>query len=113
MKQIYKLYDYLDDNGISVHFPSTKNGKCENPYVVLKDMGQSSRSGYNGSSLIHAILFTPINNYESMNTFIDEVKNVLKNVETVKFTGLQTPILPQDDIEAFTTSLEYEFKLKI
>jgi len=109
MNRFYEVYDLLKNNNIETHFPGTKNGMCREPYVVIKGMGKYSTNGLTGSGLIHMLIYTPKNNYEGVHTFVNTVKDILKPLSNLKFTGNETPIIVEDEIDAFTTSIEYEY----
>jgi len=101
-----KIFDHLTSKGVEVHFPGIKSGKCEAPYVVIKDMGQTGNS-YNGSKIIHMLIYTPQVSYITMINLRDQIKMFMDELSYIK-TGSETPVIIEDDIKAFSSSIEYQ-----
>lgn len=113
MDRTFEIFDHLEANGLTVHFPNKHQGECENPYVVVKDMGKFSTNGVTGRGLIHLLLYVPESNYEATVSLVNQVKGVMIGLTTVRPTGLETPIIHEDVIKAYSTSIEYKFNKRV
>lgn len=92
----------------NVYPPGKHTGLCTEPYVVVKEKGLIPTVGNKlGNNLIDIILFVPIGSYPVMKTYRAAVVATLKTVSGLRKTGFETPQIPDNDVEAYTMSVEY------
>lgn len=105
-----KVYLHLKSKGIKVYSPGQHKGLCEDSYVVLRDGGGDSFAGTNkvGQSILDVIIYHPNNRYSSLDSYKKEVKKYLEEVKGIRKTGFETPVLMEDEKQAYTTSIEYQ-----
>ena len=101
------LYDLLKDH--NPYPPGKHTGLCESNYLVIKEGMTSPDFGGNktGASDIDIILFVPIDSYVAMKDYRDAVVATLKG--HLRKTGVETPIIPDNDKKAYTMSIGYKF----
>ena len=72
------IFSTLSDNGIEVYPPATRNGKCTNPYVVLKKGGSNKIFGYSSKRDYYLfMLYVPRTQYSILSDFEAAVKSIL------------------------------------
>ena len=105
-----KTYLHLKSKGINVYSPGQHKGLCTESYVVLRDGGGDSFAGTNkvGYSILDVIIYHPNNRDSSLGSYKKEVKKHLEEVKGLKKTGFETPVVMDDDKQAYTTSIEYQ-----
>ena len=103
-----KTYEHLKYSGFEVYSIGQHKGICENPYIVIKENGQSLIEGTSlTNDIIELLVYYPIGSY----TKLDEYKKLLLN--TMKqMTGFRRVIDPMptiidDDKKAYMTSFTY------
>lgn len=110
MDATLKIFEYLDENGIEVHFPNTHKEPVTTPVTVITDMGQMPQIGTNyvGNTSIHLILHVNQDKYHDMIAYKKKVKDLMKCLKHyVKPTGLETPTVNDDIKKSYTSSIEY------
>lgn len=105
---IFKLYEYLKNEGFEVYFIGQHTGICNTNYIVLKDGGSTSLTGKNGSSTIDVIFYIPKNKFSNSRTFKSAVIESIKEFGELRYTGVETSIVADDDKKALTFSVIYE-----
>lgn len=72
------IFDTLQENGIDVYPPTTKNGECKNPYVVVKFGGSTKYYNYSTQRDYYDFyLYVPRNYYSELANFEADVKKIL------------------------------------
>ncbi|HHU07813.1 MAG TPA: hypothetical protein GXZ59_05660 [Clostridiaceae bacterium] len=106
MKQ---LYDHMKDKGLNPHFPGQYRGICEEPYTVILTGSQIPDPGTNqvGQRVIDILIYHPARSYVGMTAWINQVKNGLRDFKRLRRTGTETPILTEDEIKAYSSSIKY------
>lgn len=104
------VYLHLKNKGISVYSPGQKNGICKNRYVVVKDNGTYSKAESNklGYSILDVIIYYPMDKYSQIEGFKEQIKSYMKELQGIKFTGSETPVIIDTKVNAYTTSIEYQ-----
>lgn len=106
---IIKLFDYLDDNGIEVYFIGQKKGQCLTNYVVLKDSGTIPTVNNDlGIQVIDLYCYVPQGKYTETESYKKKIKEIMKGFNSLRSTGTETPPVAEDDIKAFSFSIEYQ-----
>lgn len=104
-----KIYLHLIKLDYEVYSPGQKRDKCINPYVVVKENGTYALAGnVSGYKLIDIIVYYPLEQYSSMEFYVESIKDVLNKIEDIRFTGNETPIIIDSGVNAYTTSIEYQ-----
>lgn len=109
---IVKLQEYLVDNGVDTYFIGQYKGECKKPFVVLKDNGVNSNSSV-GKGYIDVLFFVPENNFTKCGPFKTNVKKLLKEFKNIKYAGVETGIVTDDEKKALTFSVLYESYFKL
>jgi len=71
------------------------------------------RSNRVGCSPIDIILFVPIASYIKVKPNQKEIRTALKELSFLRKTGNETPIITDDEVKAYTTSIEYQITKKL
>ncbi|WPC42958.1 hypothetical protein [Clostridium sp. JS66] len=104
-----KIYLNLKNLGYEVYSIGQKRDKCENSYIVIKENGVFAKAGnVAGYKLFDIIIYHPITNYSSMELYVENIKQDLKCIDELKPTGNETPTVIDSEVEAYTTSIEYQ-----
>lgn len=106
-----RAYLHLMSKGIDVYSPGQHEGKCTNPYVVLKNNGITGFEGSNqiGSQIIDIILYYPSTNYSNIEPYTYQIQRILKELsEYLRPTGNITPVILDDSANGYTQTLEYQ-----
>lgn len=113
--RILDIYVHLEDSGIEVYLPGQHIGEVKTNYVVLKDEGtQQFREYTSTQSFVDLICYVPQNKYSELITFMDEVKEIMKDMyPMVKPTYNETPTFFDDVVKGWSISIEYMYFRKI
>lgn len=105
-----KINLYLQGKGYNVYSPGQKRDKCTDSYIVIKENGVYGQEGGNqlGYKMIDIIIYHPLNKYSSMEAYLESVKKDLKEIKELRSTGNETPIIIDDEVKAYTSSIEYQ-----
>ena len=55
----------------------------------------------------------PNNSYVAVEPYADDIRNALKELEYLRKTGTETPVIVDDDKKAYTMSIEYLLQKKL
>ncbi|MDB1923394.1 hypothetical protein ABHA37_08200 [Clostridium tertium] len=105
---IVKLYDFFKENNIECYFIGQHQGECIRNYVVLKDNGVKSLDGKVGTGYVDIIFYVPKNKFTKCELFKKEVKEIMKEFKNLKYTGIETGMVTDDEKKAITFSIMYE-----
>jgi hypothetical protein len=104
-----KINLHLQKNGYEAYAPGQKRDKCIEPYVVIKESGDTAMySNVNGYRSFDIIIYYPLESYSEMEPYADNVMELLKGITELRFTGNQTPYIVDDEVQAYTTSISYQ-----
>lgn len=105
-----RIYDHLKSKGVEVHYVGQPLGECKSNYVILKDDSTSGQNGSRkvGTQLVDIIFYLPQNRFTQSISFKKEIKNYLKELNFLKYTGMETGVVTDDDKKALTFSVFYE-----
>ncbi|MDS1005123.1 hypothetical protein P9J83_16740 [Clostridium sporogenes] len=104
-----KVYLYLKKLGYDVYAPGQKRNKCTENYVVIKENGVHAIGGnISGYKLFDIIVYNPMDQYSTMEFYVENLKEALKKIEDLRPTGNETPSIIDYDVQAYTTSIEYQ-----
>ncbi|BFN04371.1 hypothetical protein [Clostridium tetani] len=104
-----KIYLHLKKLGYKVYSPGQKRDKCTESYLVIKENGTYAlNSNVNGYKLFDIIIYHPMSNYSTMEFYVENIKQAMKDITELRPTGNETPAIIDEKIEAYTTSIEYQ-----
>lgn len=104
-----KIFLYLKKLGYEVYSQGQKRDKCKNSYVVIKENGIFAKAGnIAGYKLFDIIIYHPISNYSTMEFYVENIKQALKDIDELRPTGNETPSIIDSEVQAYTTSIEYQ-----
>lgn len=104
------IFDVLNENGIEVYPPATKDGECLNNYVVVKQDGSSQTGDFSSETVYYQfMLYVPKNKYDKLGDFEEEVKDVLnmKLYPLLMPTGSKMTDYYDDSVKAHMRSFIY------
>ena len=109
------IYTELIKKGLNAYAPGQHEGLCTERYCVVLEGSQvpyfrSYRTGY---QLIDIILFVPLASYIQVKPYAEEIKAALRELPFLRKTGNETPVITDDQVKAYTTSIEYQIIKKL
>ncbi|HHV39114.1 MAG TPA: hypothetical protein GXX70_06470 [Tepidimicrobium sp.] len=109
------IFDKLKEKNLNPFPPGQHKGICEEKYCIIKENNQvpyfnTNRLGY---KLIDIILFVPLNSYIQVKPYAVEIRAAMKELENLRKTGNETPVIVDDKKEAYTMSIEYIIQKKL
>jgi hypothetical protein len=110
-----RVYEFLQSKGIDVYFIGQHQGECKAPYVVLKDDNTTGHNGSNkiGSQVVDIIFFMPQNQFTKTKSFKSEIKTYLKELNFLRYTGIETGTVTDDEKKALTFSVLYQIQKEL
>lgn len=104
-----KIFDKLKVEGLNPHAPGQHKGLCASPYCVIKEGSQiqSIYSNRLGQKAMDIIIFAPLDSYIALDVYAKEIRIALRDVEGLRKTGFETPVIIDDDKDAYTISIQY------
>lgn len=104
-----KIYLHLSKLGYEVYSIGQKRDKCENSYVVIKENGTTATAGnVAGYKLFDIIIYHPMDNYSTMEPYVENIKQALTAINELRPTGNETPAIMDSEVSAYTTSVAYQ-----
>lgn len=92
-----------------MYAPGQKRNKCTESYVVIRENGVHALVGnISGYKLFDIIVYNPMDQYSTMEFYVENLKEALKKIEDLRPTGNETPSIIDYDVQAYTTSIEYQ-----
>lgn len=113
---MYKeIYLKLKEKKLNPYHIGKHEGKCKERYCVVKEGAQipNIRSNRLGYKRIDIILFVPIGSYIEVERYKEDIKKVMKELKFLRKTGLETPVIVDDEKNAYTMSIEYQIIKKL
>lgn len=109
------IYNLLKEKQLNPYMVGFHEGECEKPLVVIKEGIQlpTINSRYVGYKTIDIILLVPLNNYGVVKEHRNKVVQALKGLDWLKKSGMETPVITDNDKKAFTMSMEYVLYKKL
>ena len=113
--RILDVYNKLKIKGIEVYLPAIKTGEAKTKYVVVKDQGSEQFEDYSSTrNVLDVMCYVPQNKYSELFTYVDEVKEIMKELKPmIKPTYSDTPAFYDDTIKGWMVSVEYVFYKKL
>lgn len=108
-----RIYEKLKGKHLNPFAPGQHEGLCDPltdaPYCVIRDGGQipSLQSPRLGQQVIDIIVFVPLSSYIVVEPYMQQVREALREIPSLRKTGSETPAIVDDDVRAYTASMEY------
>lgn len=109
------IYNHLKINNLNPYFIGQHKGECEESFVIIREGTQipSINSSRIGQKIIDIIIFVPINSYVAIEPYVKKIKTALRELSYLRKTGLETPVITDDEKKAYTTSIQYVIQKKL
>jgi hypothetical protein len=109
------VYDKLKEHSLNPYPPGIHTGECTTRYCVVIEGNQIPSVGSNrtGQRVLDVIAYIPASNYPAMEVYKKEIKAALKEIQALRCTGFETPIIAEDEKKAFSSSIEYTILKKL
>lgn len=109
------IYTKLKEKNLNPYAVGQHKGLCEEPYVIIREGTQipSINSNRIGQRVIDIIIFVPLSSYIAIDPYVKKIRAALKELPYLRKTGMETPIITDDEKEAYTTSIEYVIQKKL
>ena len=103
-----QIYKHLKNNGFDVYSIGQHEGICTNPYIVVKENGESEVVG---TSLINdtveLLIYYPVGTYSKLNEYKQSVLYTMKLLKGIRRVIDPMPTIIDDDKKAYMTSFSY------
>ena len=104
-----QIYKHLKNNGFDVYSIGQHEGICTNPYIVVKESGESEVIG---TSLINdtveLLIYYPVGTYSKLNEYKQSVLYTMKLLKGIRRVIDPMPTIIDDDKKAYMTSFTYK-----
>ena len=108
-----QIYKNLKNNGFDVYSIGQHEGICTNPYIVVKENGESEVIG---TSLINdtveLLIYYPVGTFSKLNEYNQSVLYTMKLLKGIRRVIDPMPTIIDDDKKAYMTSFYFR-KLKM
>lgn len=103
-----EIYKHLKEKGLNVYSIGQHEGICNEPYLVIKDNGESEIVGTNLSNdVIEILIYYPVGQYSSLEGYLNALKGYMKELTKLRRIVDSSPTIIDDDKKAYMTSLYY------
>ena len=103
-----ELYTYLKGRGFDVYSIGQHQGICTNPYIVIKENGESYIAGTSlTNDVIELLIYYPIGKYSSLECYKKDILNSMRNIKGVRRIFEGVPTIIDNDKKAYMTSFSY------
>ena len=101
-----KIYKHLKSKGFDVYSPAQHEGVCTEPYIVLRNAGELNKDSHSNGIYDISVYF-PKGKYSKLEDYRLSLVKVLSELDYLKKTGLETPVIYEDEIKAYSFSIQY------
>lgn len=104
------IFSKLKEEGLNPYPPGKHQGECTERYCVIKEQTQSAYFNAQavGYRTIDLILFVPVASYLAVEPYVQIVRSAMRELPALRSTGTETPVIVDDKVKAYTTSLAYQ-----
>lgn len=112
---ILDIFDRLKADGCNPYFVGQHEGLVARNYVVVRegDTIPSLPSNRIGQKVIDIIIYVPIRQYIQIEPYKNKVKDSLRKLSYLRKTGHETPVITEDELKAYSSSIEYVLQKKL
>lgn len=109
------IFKHLESKGYKVYSPGTKLGDCLFKYIVVKFDGSTKLAGIStDDDLYSLLLYVPQQEYSQLDSFVQEVKKAMRELEPMILPyGSTLPSYFDDAVHAHYATIEYKNHKKI
>lgn len=112
---IIDIFDKLKEKKFNPYYKGQHEGLCKDPFVIVAEGNQIPNINSNklGQKIIDIIVMVPINSYLAVDPYVENIRNALKELDYLRKTGTETPVIVDDNKKAYTMSIEYVLQKKL
>ena len=104
-----QIYKHLKNNGFDVYSIGQHEGICTNPYVVVKENGESEIVGTSlTNDIVELLIYYPVGTYSKLNEYKQSVLYTMKLLKGIRRVMDPMPTIIDDDKKAYMTSFTYK-----
>ena len=103
-----QIYRHLKDNGFDVYSIGQHKGICTNPYIIIKENGESEIAGTSlTNDIVELLIYYPVGTYSKLNEYKQSTLYTMKLLKGVRRVIEPMPTVIDDDKKAYMTSFTY------
>src|SRR5699024_12804589 len=104
-----------NENNIKTKYKEQNKELRKESYEIRGEGSQIPNINSNviGQKIVDIIVMVPNNSYIVISPYVKDIKAALKELEYLRKTGTETPIIVDDDKKAYTMSIEYVLQKKL
>ena len=103
-----QIYKHLKNNGFDVYSIGQHKGICTEPYIVIKENGESEIAGTSlANDIVELLIYYPIGAYSKLNEYKQSILYSMKLLMGVRRVIQSMPTIIDDDKQAYMTSFTY------
>ena len=104
-----QIYKHLKNNGFDVYSIGQQEGICTNPYIVVKENGESEIVGTSlTNDIVELLIYYPVGTYSKLNEYKQSVLYTMKLLKGIRRVIDPMPTIIDDDKKAYMTSFTYK-----
>ena len=104
-----QIYKHLKNNGFDVYSIGQHEGICTNPYIVVKENGESEIVGTSlTNDIVELLIYYPVGTYSKLNEYKQSVLYTMKLLKGIRRVIDPMPTITDDDKKAYMTSFTYK-----
>ena len=103
-----QIYRHLKDNGFDVYSIGQHKGICTNPYIVIKENGESEIAGTSlTNDIVELLIYYPVGTYSKLNEYKQSILYTMKLLKGIRRVIEPMPTIIDDDKKAYMTSFTF------
>ena len=103
-----EIYKHLKLKGFDVYSIGQHEGICSDPYLVIKENGESERAGTNLINyIVEIMVYYPIGSYSNLEGYCNTLKDNMNDIKKFRRVVNPSPTIIDDDKKAYMTSFYY------
>ena len=103
-----QIYRHLKDNGFDVYSIGQHKGICTNPYIVIKENGESEIVGTSlTNDIVELLIYYPVGTYSKLNEYKQSILYAMKLLKGIRRVVEPMPTIIDDDKKAYMTSFTF------
>lgn len=103
-----QIYRHLKDNGFDVYSIGQHKGICTNPYIVIKENGESEIAGTSlTNDIVELLIYYPVGIYSKLNEYKQSILYTMKLLKGIRRVVEPMPTIIDDDKKAYMTSFTF------
>ena len=104
-----QIYKHLKNNGFDVYSIGQHERICTNPYIVVKENGESEIVGTSlTNDIVELLIYYPVGTYSKLNEYKQSVLYTMKLLKGIRRVIDPMPTIIDDDKKAYMTSFTYK-----